>query len=189
MIDEAGVIQQEVRYITPDGMAQIEIDPGTATLTGDGSPLQNIFVQEVCDGIPPLSHGQIVGCAYDFGPDGATFDPPIVVALRYDPGSISEGVAEEALVIVYYDVAAGQWVPLASTVDTTNNVVSAEVSHFTIFAIHSAAPAPTPVPTLAPTPTETPVSPPAQVPWSLIMGTIAALVGTGVLFYVLRKRM
>lgn len=52
-------------------------------------------------------------------------------------------------------------------------------------------PAPTqpPVPTLAPTPTATPVSEPAQVPWSLIMGTIAAVVGTGVLFSVLRKRM
>lgn len=51
------------------------------------------------------------------------------------------------------------------------------------------APTQPPVPTLAPTPTETPVSEPAQVPWSLIMGTIAAVVGTGVLFSVLRKRM
>ena len=51
------------------------------------------------------------------------------------------------------------------------------------------APTPTwsPVPTVAPTPSPTPVSPPVQVPWSLIMGTIAAVVGTGVLFYVLRK--
>lgn len=181
VIDAAGVIGIPFKYVTLDGMVQVEIEDSTTVLTADDKPLQNVVIQEICAGIPPLPDGQIVGCAYDFGPDGATFTPPIMLTLRYDPGLIQQGVAEETLGIAYYDVAAGQWISLTSAVDTVNNTATAEVDHFTMLAVY--APAPTP------TPTPAPVSEPAQVPWSLIMGTIAAVVGTGVLFYVLRRRM
>jgi hypothetical protein len=55
------------------------------------------------------------------------------------------------------------------------------------------SPMPTPVitppPTQpTPTPTPTPEKEPAEVPWGLIFATIAAVLGLGVLFYVLRKR-
>jgi len=84
---------------------------------------------------PPPEDANIIGLPYDFGPDGATFDPPITFTWTYDPEALPEGVAEEDLVIAYYDEDAGEWVELDCVVDTENNVITASVPHFTCFAI------------------------------------------------------
>jgi len=141
VVDEDGVVQQDVHYSTPDEMMEIEVGSGTTALTEDGEPLQSIEVDVVVvsEEIPPPPPGAyIVGYAYDLGPDGATFHPPITLTLHYDPGLIQEGTAEKDLVIAYYDVATGQWVSLPSTVDTENNTITAQVSHLTKFAILAA---------------------------------------------------
>jgi hypothetical protein len=44
--------------------------------------------------------GRIVGGPYDFKPDGARFDPPILLTLRYDSALIPAGVREEELRVV-----------------------------------------------------------------------------------------
>ncbi|GAI11022.1 unnamed protein product, partial [marine sediment metagenome] len=49
--------------------------------------------------------------------------------------ALPEGVAEEDLVIAYYDEEAGEWVELDCVVDTVNNIITASVAHFTTFAI------------------------------------------------------
>jgi hypothetical protein len=138
VIDEDGMVQADIHYSTTDGMMEIEISSGTIALTADGKPLQSIEVDVVVvsEEIPPPPPGAyIIGYAYDLGPAGATFNPPITLTLHYDPGLIPEGVVEADLFIAYYDVATGQWVSLPSTVDTENNTITAEVSHLTIFAI------------------------------------------------------
>ena len=56
---------------------------------------------------------------YNIQPDGATFDPPIDLTIRYDridEALIPEGVDERNLVIETYDYDLGQWVVLASSV-------------------------------------------------------------------------
>jgi len=67
--------------------------------------------------------------------------------MEYDPADIPEGVAEEDLVIAYWD--GTEWVVLESVVDTVANTVSAKVSHFTTFAVIGIVPPPPP-PVLAP---------------------------------------
>ena len=64
----------------------------------------------------------------------------MTLSWSYDPAALPEGVAEEDLVIVYYDADAGTWVELDSVVDTANNEITAFVSHFTTFAILAYAP-------------------------------------------------
>ncbi|GAI86393.1 unnamed protein product, partial [marine sediment metagenome] len=44
-------------------------------------------------------------------------------------------MAEEDLVLAYYDEAAGEWLELDCVVDTENNIITASVPHFTTFAI------------------------------------------------------
>lgn len=73
--------------------------------------------------------------AYNFGPDGTTFNPPILLTVTYDEENIPEGISENDLKITYYDSTTSSWVSLASTVDTANNIISAYVSHFTEFAV------------------------------------------------------
>ena len=173
------MVQEDVQQSAFDGTLEINVGDGTTALTEGGEPLQSIEVQKVCEGLPPPPPGAIrLGCAYDFGPDGATFDPPITITLNYDPASIPEGVAEEDLFVAFYDVSTGQWVVLPSTVDTENNTITVEVSGFTKFAVYS--PAPTPTPTETPTPT-----PPAEGEannW-LIIGPIIAVILIGIVVY------
>ncbi|GAI77910.1 unnamed protein product, partial [marine sediment metagenome] len=95
---------------------------------------------------PPPEEAEIVGLAYDFGPDGATFDPPITLEYTYDPADFPEGVAEEDLVIAMWDEELGEWVELPCTVDPVTHTITASVSHFTTFAVIARRPVPPPPP-------------------------------------------
>ena len=172
------MVQEDVQQSAFDGTLEVSVGDGTTALTEAGEPLQSIEVHKVCEGLPPPPPGAIrLGCAYDFRPDRATFEPPITITLSYNPASIPEGVAEEDLFVAFYDVSTGQWVVLPSTVDTENNTITVEVSGFTKFAVYSPAPTPTPTPTETPTPT-----PPAEDEannW-LIIGPIIAVILIGI---------
>jgi len=92
---------------------------------------------------PPLKNGCII-IAYSFTPDGATFGPPIELEMGYDPAQIPSGIDEKDLLIAYYDEGAGVWIEIDGVVDTTNNTITAKLSHFTAFAIvgYQVAPGP-----------------------------------------------
>ena len=102
---------------------------------------------------PPPKDASIIGLAYDFGSDEATFDPPVTLTRSYDPNGIPEGVAEEGLGLAWYDGAGDKWVELDCVVDTENNTITASIEHFTTFAIIGAVIPPEPLePALAPAP-------------------------------------
>ena len=116
------------------GAAKIEVSQGTTALTPEGTPLEAIQVQPVEE--PPAPTGaHIIALAYDFGPDGVTFAPPVTITLEYDPALLPEGVAEEDLVIAYFNVETGEWVELDCVVDPATHTVTGQASHFTLFAI------------------------------------------------------
>ncbi len=180
-----GTVTQPIVYSVLDGQAVLTIPVGTMALTATGLALQSISVTEVCFGIPAAPAGAyIIGCAYDYTPAGATFNPPITLTLKYDPGLLPAGFDASKLVIAYYDTATSMWVVLPSTVDTVNDTVSAQVSHFTLFAVYAAVPAATPTPTPTttvaptptPTPTPTPVSPSKKTNIGVIIGPIIAVI-------------
>ena len=86
---------------------------------------------------PPTLPGNssLIGLAYDFMPYGATFDPFINITLQYDPSSLPEGVSEQNIYIAYADTATGEWVKLRGNVDSVKHNVTAQATHFTVFAI------------------------------------------------------
>lgn len=169
-----------------DGQAVLTIGAGTTALTATGGPLQSISVTEVCFGLPPAPAGAyIIGCAYDYKPDGATFNPPITLTIKYDLGLLPSGFDESKLVIAFYNTATSTWTVYPSTVDTVNHTVSAQISHFTMFAVFAPAPAvtptptktvapPTPTPTVAPTPT--PAAAGGKTNIGVIIGPIIAVI-------------
>ncbi|GAH14697.1 unnamed protein product, partial [marine sediment metagenome] len=136
----------------------------------DGKRLKTLEV--AVDESPPAppEDARIIGLAYDFGPDGANFDPAITFTWSYDPAGYVLGyVAEEDLVLAYYDKDAGKWIELDCVVDTKNNTITALVSHFTTFAIVGtitppAPPKPPYTPTPAPIPEPAPPVTPAPEP-------------------------
>jgi hypothetical protein len=191
-----GTVTQPIVYSVLDGQAVLNIAQGTIALTATGGPLQSISVTEVCFGYPPAPAGAyIIGCAYDYKPDGATFNPPITLTIKYDQGLLPTGVQEANLKIAYYDVATSKWVVLTSKVDTANNKVSAQVSHFTMFAVYAAAPAVTPTPVVTPTPTVAPTPTPTPAAggglsggWIALIVILVVIVIGLVVFWFLRRR-
>ncbi|MFC1848265.1 DUF1194 domain-containing protein [Chloroflexota bacterium] len=81
---------------------------------------------------------------------------------------------------------------MPTTVPTTSPTpVITPVTTPTLTPVPTAPPTPTPTPILTPppfTPTPTPEDTSAEVPWVLIIATIAAVMGVGGLFFVLRGR-
>jgi len=148
-ISSEGEILETIEATSEDGNFTITIPEGTFALDEDGNPLTNLEV-EIDESPPnPPEDAHIIGLPYTFSPAGATFNPPIVFEFSYDDADIPEGVDEEDLVIAYYDKDAGEWVELECVeleceVDTINNIVTAQVSHFTTFALIAPAAASTP---------------------------------------------
>lgn len=153
-VDSEGIVQATCQLKTTDGKLTLDIAKGTKLLDSRGNPLTSLSAAPNPSPPEPPSGANII-LAYDLGPDGTTFDPEITLTMKYDPKSVPEGVAEENLVLAYYDEEAEEWVELDSEVDTKNNTIEASVSHFTTFAIFGAAkPAAFTVSALAISPTE-----------------------------------
>ena len=129
-----GVVASTVTATSADGNLMVTIPAGTTALTRFGIPLTSMSSNPVTPPSPPAG-ASVIGLAYDFGSDGATFEPPIEFEFTYDPAALPADVDEADLVIAYYDEATSSWVTLTSTVDTVTNTITAQVSHFTTFTI------------------------------------------------------
>ena len=130
-----GIFTEEAVAESFDKLCHLTITEGTKGLTKEKEPLSQITMVEAEEPLAPPEDAYIIGLVYDFGPDGATFEPPITLTITYDPSLIPEGVAEENLVIAYYNEDSRQWIELDSVVNSEANIVSAKVSHFAAFAV------------------------------------------------------
>ena len=169
-IDSDGEILAAIEATSADGLLTMTIPKGTIALGKDGKRLKSL--QTAVDESPPdpAEDTHIIGLAYDFGPDGATFDPEITLVWSYDPDALPEDVAEEGLVVAYY---AGEWVEVDCVVDTENDTITASVEHFTTFAIIGAV-TPPEEEEVAP-PEEEEVAPPVEVPVKPAVFTTSSL--------------
>ena len=134
-IDIAGKLLEVIEVSSSDGIYTITIPKGTICLNKNGKRLKDLTVVVDEDFPQPPENARIVGLVYEFGPDGANFDPPITLTWKYDPEVLPEEVIEENLVMAYYDQEIGQWVTLDSIVVCEKDIIRALVGHFTHFAI------------------------------------------------------
>ena len=163
IVSSTGVFAGSATLMTVFSSATVSIAAGTTGRTVDGLPLSTITVTPQSTAPAPPTGSNIVGVAYDFGPNGATFNPPITMTLHYNPASIPAGVSETSMVVAFYDTTVGQWVVLAScVVDPVAHTITVPVGHFTLFAVITSTP--TPVPTAIPSPVPTPTPVPTAIP-------------------------
>jgi len=207
-ISDEGEILETIEATSEDGMLTLTIPDGTIALDEDGNPLESLEV--AVDETPPdpPEDANIIGLAYNFGPGGATFDPPITITFIYDPDDLPEGVDEGDLVIAFYDEEAGEWVELVCVVDTVNNTITASVSHFTTFTIIGAVTPPEEEEIVPPEeeevvlppeeevvlPPEEEVAPPEEevpakgINWPVVGGVIGGVIVVGLLIFFLARR-
>jgi len=169
-IDADGNMTETVAVASSDGNAMAEVPAGTQALDANGDALAQITYQQVTPASIPS--GNNVMASADFGPDGATFDPPITVTINYDPNSLPEGVTGQDLILAYYDDVTGEWVELNDiVVDTENHTVSGLASHFTQFAVIVSLEEVVPAAIPAVTPAETPTADPVVEPTPAVTTT------------------
>ena len=119
-----------------DNNVKLDIAKDTTGQTAGGQPLSEISIIPMEEPPAPYPDTSFISLPYDIGPDGATFDPPITITVKYDPDDIPAGVKEANLGIAIWDEAAGNWIELEGcVVDTVNHTITAPVSHFTTFSV------------------------------------------------------
>ncbi|MBA7560335.1 hypothetical protein ES708_01960 [subsurface metagenome] len=142
-ISSTGEILKTIEATSADGMLTTTIPKGTIALDKDGDRLESL--EAAVDKSPPAApeDAHIIGLAYDFGPDGATFDPPIELIINYDPEELPENVS--SLFIASYDEEQGwrQLAPISGFVAAAGTA-TAQVSHFTTFAVIATVEPPVP---------------------------------------------
>ena len=130
-----GALIQDVTATSFDGLGQLTINQGTMVLQNWGVPLYWIIMLGMPDPPAPPAGFKIIGQVYNFAPDGATFKQTATLTFTYDPTSLPEGFCCQCLVVAMWDETAGKWIILESTVDPNTNTITAQIKHFTAFAI------------------------------------------------------
>ncbi len=121
----------DVVVVNPQYNAKLVIRKGTKITTPPGQKPGVITMSPVKQP-PPHPGAVILGTPLDFGPRDTTFDPPIIVEMRFNPSLVPQGYTVQ---LAYYDENSGKWVPVNTvSVDMVNGIVRGEISHFTIVA-------------------------------------------------------
>ena len=130
-VNEAGILQEAVTLVSPDGAWTLEIAKGTKVLTVDGKRATSIVAEEAT-GLTPPSGGTIIK-AIDFTPAGITFSPPAILRGQFESTELPQSVS--SVIIAYYTPERG-WNELDTEWARTDHLVtvSAEIHHFTPFA-------------------------------------------------------
>lgn len=164
--DDKGNVRRRVMIESKDGVSKITIPEGTIAVDTNGDALGGITIKSLPVG------GTIA--SYDYGPNGASFFPAITITFNFDPKDFKEGSNP---VIKTYD--GTRWTELKTKIDASKNEASAEVTHFSIYALfeeESVNEKPTSIimQTEQPPeeiPTSTPIpDPPAQ--WIMLSGVV-----------------
>ncbi len=89
-ISDTGEILETFTATSATGNVTITIPAGTIALDKDGNPLSSLTLDVDTSPPDPPAGDNIIGLVYDFGPEGATFEPPITVTFAYDPDEVPE---------------------------------------------------------------------------------------------------
>ncbi|MCX6008630.1 MAG: hypothetical protein NTW48_01045 [Chloroflexi bacterium] len=127
-ISQAGVLQSATTVSSADGAVQLSFKANT-TVNIQGQSLA--VTRELSPPSPPADTAVIT--AYKFSPSETTFKPALTLTVKYDPAALPAGVKEAGLFIAYWD--GSKWAALSSTVDTQAKTMTAQVSHFSTFAV------------------------------------------------------
>jgi len=156
-VNAKGVFDQNINIWSDDTNAVVTIPSGTTGLTASGAPLTQISMVHMTT--PPAFQTGVgmIDIAYDITPNGITFNPAVTLEFTYY--NLPAGMDPSTLQIAYYDTTKNAWVTVPSTVNTVNNYISAQISHFTVYAITYGV-----KPVTTTTPTTTTTTPATTIP-------------------------
>jgi hypothetical protein len=144
-LNPQGITVQSIGIRSQDTMVLLSIPAGVKAFEINGRAIGELSISTPngADIRDALAKGDMEGClyenmAYNIGPDGVRFDPP--VPLTFTPTEDCWGRIEKEArspVIRYYDRASLRWISIPTSTDRGKRTVTATVSHFTTFGLFS----------------------------------------------------
>ncbi|MCK9278642.1 MAG: hypothetical protein M0P22_11195, partial [Methanoculleus sp.] len=131
----AGAVQKTVTVRTADETCAVAIREGTTARDAGGNPLGEVTVTRADPaGVPAAPPGTGVAIVLNCGPAGATFDPPAVLTYTLS-GEEWAKIGSATPKVIWYNPETGKWQEIAATVDPATRTITAEVGHFSIYAL------------------------------------------------------
>ena len=169
--ESAGVLTQSYSQDQSENgtglMVRLSIKQGTKLTDSAGDAITDITVNFAS--IPKSESTNIIPIqAYEFGPDGSTFNPAISITVPYDPTKLPGANSASHLKVAYYSTSNDKWEYINCKVDTTNHLIQWQTTHFTTFAIVYASG--------------------FQLSWSLLLYVLGILILLGLVALAVTKR-
>ncbi len=147
-----GNVNRTVNLLAPGGNSTLTIFNGTnATL--NGTPITGIIIDSLnrVNSTFVVNLGgneKLIGENLSLGPAGARFRPDIQIRLNYTDEQLeAAGITASTLRVKLYNTTKNTWVDqVPYTLNTTGKYITANVSHFSIFALIGTGVAPVPTP-------------------------------------------
>ncbi len=141
IIDRGGLVRESVQYRDMQAfqghrISAINVFAGTRAVNSYGEPVEEINVTAINSAVVAPKGTTMIN-ALEFEPTGATFSIPIEVIIDIDPGQLPDGINTDSLKMVCYDETTGKWTDCDFEVDTNQNRLTAEISHFSLYALIS----------------------------------------------------
>jgi hypothetical protein len=128
-------ILDDVEALSVDIHAKLNVKKGTVLVNKQGQLVPYIMIEKMVNPPSADENRQIAGGVYDFQPDGAKFDPAVLLTLKYDIASILEGISDDRLYIVTWNAENQEWERMESTVDPLDRSITTYINHFSIYTI------------------------------------------------------
>jgi len=106
VVNSLGTVMEEFWVASPDKGIIIYIEDYTKMTDADGKRLDGIWIN-LSESLPQPPAGHKVLAYYDLQPDGAQFDPPIRITIKFKAGELYPG--QTVIAAYYYDEATGTW--------------------------------------------------------------------------------
>src|SRR5659263_150559 len=134
------IVNDTIEISAPSGNVTVTIPNGTNASVG-GSAITNISMDSLAQVnstyVSALGNNTLIGENLSAGPEGARFSPDIQIRFNYTAAQLTAaGITESQLRIKFYNTTSGTWVEQTPyTLNTTGNFITANVSHFSTFAL------------------------------------------------------
>ncbi|MDD5312724.1 MAG: hypothetical protein PHO26_06800 [Dehalococcoidia bacterium] len=125
----SGAVASATTLNSADGRVSLSLAANTA-VNLQGS--QQLSVLQLASTPAPPANAKLIE-AFACSPDNATFSPALTLTVKYNTASIPAGVNESDLYIAL--LQGTTWTPLASSVNTQNKTITAQINHFSTYAV------------------------------------------------------
>jgi PGF-pre-PGF domain-containing protein len=145
------ILNATIDITSPGGNVTITIPNGTNSSLGGFAPLTSISVNSLAQVdtafVANIGSDKLVGENLSLAPEGAIFSPDIQIRFNYtDAILLSSGIKASDLRVKFYNISEGRWVVQTPyTLNDTGKYITANISHFSTYALIAIPPTLTPL--------------------------------------------